>query len=177
VDHRQSHLLVTFVPDPRPAHLVEWGEKPRGDILSDRQLIVVGVDGSEHSITALQRAVEEAVRRDAELHVVYVSDLAVELFRVSGAVPIDATEIVRMQKEGVWEVVGPEIERLGYPGERVSLEGYPADTMVDYCNKKEADLLVLGTRGRGRLASTFLGSTSMRAMEQANCDVLIAKRR
>jgi nucleotide-binding universal stress UspA family protein len=145
--------------------------------LSDRQLVVVGVDGTAPSVTALERAVEEAVRRDAELHVVYVSDLAVELFRVSGAVPVDATEIVRMQKEGVWEVIGPEIDRLGYQAEQVSLEGYPADSIVDYCNKKGANLLVLGTRGRGRLASTFLGSTSMRALEHATCDVLIAKGR
>jgi nucleotide-binding universal stress UspA family protein len=58
---------------------------------------------------------------------------------------------------------------------RVDLDGYPADELVGYCAEVGADLLVMGTRGRGRLTSTFLGSTSLRALERAKCVVLIAK--
>ena len=142
-----------------------------------RPIVVVGVEGSDHSMTAVARAIEEARDRGAELHVVHVCDLAVGLFYVADSIPVDTAALVKAQREGVWEVVDPALEGLDIPVVKTDVDGYPADKLVEYCDQKGADLLVLGTRGRGRLASTFLGSTSMRSLEHANCDVLIAKPR
>jgi len=58
---------------------------------------------------------------------------------------------------------------------RVELEGYPADTLVEYASSVGAGIIVVGSRGRGELASLVLGSTSHRVVNQATCDVLIAK--
>lgn len=141
----------------------------------NRPLIVVGVDGSEHSGNALRRAMAEAEVKDAELHVVYVTDLTMAYHFVADSVVVDVGELARIQRDAVWQETDTILE--GADVQRVNLEGYPADTLVDYCAEHDADLLVVGTRGRGRLASTFLGSTSMRAVEHAKCDVLIAKPR
>lgn len=140
-----------------------------------RPLIVVGVDGSGSGQVALERAIAEARMWDADLHVVYVADVPPVALYLTDSVPIDMFELARIQREGVWEVVEPVIEAADLPIERVDLDGYPADSLVEHCEEAGADLLVLGTRGRGRLAATFLGSTSMRAVEHAPCDVLIAK--
>lgn len=140
-----------------------------------RPLIVVGVDGSDPGRVALERAIAEAGVWDADLHVVYVSDVPPVALYLTDSVPIDLFELARIQREGVWEVVAPVIEAAKRPVERVDLEGYPADRLVEHCDATDADLLVMGTRGRGRIAATFLGSTSMRALEHAPCDVLIAK--
>lgn len=142
-----------------------------------RPIVVVGVDGSDHSMTAVARAIEEARNRGAELHVVHVSDLVVGLFYVADSIPVDTAALVKAQREGVWDTVNPALEGLDIPVVKADVDGYPSDKLVEYCDEKGASLLVLGTRGRGRLASTFLGSTSMRSLEHASCDVLIAKPR
>ena len=140
-----------------------------------KRLIVVGVDGSGSGQVALERAIVEAEVWDSDLHVVYVADVPPVALYLTDSVPIDMFELASIQREGVWEMVEPVIGAADRPIERVDLDGYPSDRLVEYCEEAGADLLVLGTRGRGRLAATFLGSTSMRAVEHAPCDVLIAK--
>jgi nucleotide-binding universal stress UspA family protein len=135
--------------------------------------LVVGIDGSDHSIKALQTAIDEAKRRDAELHVVHVSDFTPAILHLAGDVTVDTAEVAAARREEVWNRVKSLFSTEGF--KRVDLVGYPADSLVDYCQEVGADLLVMGTRGRGRLVATFLGSTSLRALERAHCDVLIAK--
>lgn len=142
-----------------------------------RPLIVVGTDGSDHAANAIRRAAAEAKVWDADLHLVYVTDFTMSYHFVADTVVVDVTELAKIQREAVWGDTEKILEEIDYPVTRVDLEGYPADTLVDYCTERGAEMLVLGTRGRGRLASTFLGSTSMRALEQSRCDVLIAKPR
>ena len=137
-------------------------------------MIVVGYDGSEQSDLALRRAIEEAGLREAELHVVHVVDVTPAVLHLSGGVTVNTADLADARRQDVWEKAAPLLDSGG-PITRVDLDGYPADALVDYCTEVSADLLVMGTRGRGRLASTFLGSTSLRALEQAQCDVMIAK--
>lgn len=138
------------------------------------KVVVVGVDGSDHSLKALRTAIDEAAMRDAELHVVHVVDFTPAILHLAGDVTIDTADVAAAHRQQVWETVA-ELLSTAENVKRVDLEGYPADSLVDYCTEVGADLLVLGTRGRGRLATTFLGSTSLRALERAHCNVLIAK--
>ena len=136
-------------------------------------MIVVGYDGSEQSDLALRRGIEEAGLREAELHVVHVVDVTPAVLHLSGGMTVSTTDLADARRQDVWEKAAPLLDSGGTIT-RVDLDGYPADALVDYC-VVSADLLVMGTRGRGRLASTFLGSTSLRALEHAQCDVMIAK--
>lgn len=135
-------------------------------------VVVVGVDDSEHAITVLRRAVEEARRRGAALHVVHVFHAPVIPYL--GA-PVDIPAIAEAERTEVWRKVEPHIANVGVEVERVDLEGYPPDTLVDYVKNVGAGLLVVGTRGRGELTSLILGSTSHRAIHLAPCDVLVVK--
>jgi nucleotide-binding universal stress UspA family protein len=137
-------------------------------------LVVVGYDGSEHSDLALRRAIQEAGLRDAELHVVHVEDVTPAVLHLPDGVTVSTLDLAATRREEVW-AQGVRLLDFDGPISRVDLDGYPADELVDYCAEVSADLLVMGTRGRGRLATTFLGSTSLRALERAHCDVLIAK--
>ena len=168
-------LFKVWSPGWTPRQALENREK--GSNVTEKTLIVVGVDGSEHSATALRRAVEEARVWNADLQVVHVTDFTLAFHFVADTVVVDVAELARIQRDAVWAATDEILDELDYKVTKVDLEGYPADTLVDYCSEQEADLLVLGTRGRGRLASTLLGSTSMRALEQSSCDVLIAKPR
>jgi len=133
-------------------------------------IVVVGVDGSEHAVAVARRAVAEARLWDAELHVVHVFHAPVLPYM---GTPIDLAALADAEREAVWERVEPELRQVRF--QRVDLEGYPPDTLVDYVRNVDADLLVVGSRGRGELAALILGSTSHRAIHLAPCDVLVVK--
>jgi nucleotide-binding universal stress UspA family protein len=135
-------------------------------------VIVVGVDDSELAKTVLERAIDETERRQGELRVVHVVHLPTYI-----EFPVDVMALVAAEREAVWGPLRETIERAGVALQKVDLEGYPPDALVEYAEAVEASLLVLGTRGRGDLASLILGSTSHRALQGAGCDVLVIKPR
>jgi nucleotide-binding universal stress UspA family protein len=75
----------------------------------------------------------------------------------------------------VWGAIEEKLARAPIDIIRTDLDGYPPDTLVAYAEDVGATLLVVGTRGRGELASLILGSTSSRAIHLAKCDVLVVK--
>jgi nucleotide-binding universal stress UspA family protein len=135
-------------------------------------VVVVGIDESEHAVHVVERAMEEARLREAELHVVHV--FHPPILPYMGA-PIDMAALAAAQRQAVWERIEPHLARAAIPVERIDLEGYPPDTLVDYAHNAQADMLVVGSRGRGEFAALVLGSTSHRAIHLAHCDVLVVK--
>jgi nucleotide-binding universal stress UspA family protein len=55
------------------------------------------------------------------------------------------------------------------------IEGRPASAIIDMARAFEPDLLVVGSHGRGRIASAVLGSVSAEVVEHASCPVLVAR--
>jgi nucleotide-binding universal stress UspA family protein len=139
----------------------------KGDIM----IVVVGVDSSPTAARVLEQAILEAKLRSAELHVVHVFNPPVVYLEV----PVDVVLIAEAERRAVWEPLQPIMDQAGVPVESVDLDGYPPDTLVAYADDVSASLLVVGTRGRGELASLILGSTSHRALHLAKCDVLVVK--
>jgi nucleotide-binding universal stress UspA family protein len=137
-------------------------------------LVVVGYDGSEQSDLALRRGIEEARLREGEVRVVHIEDVTPAVLHLPKGVTVNTLDLAETRREKVWAKAAPLLDSE-VPISQIDLNGYPADELVDYCAEVGADLLVMGTRGRGRLSSTFLGSTSLRALERAHCVVLIAK--
>ena len=72
-------------------------------------VVVVGVDTSDHSIAVVRKAVEEARRRDAALHVVHVFHPPVIPYL--GA-PVDLRVMAEAEREAVWNQVAPHLANL-----------------------------------------------------------------
>ena len=138
-------------------------------------IIVVGVDESDPSTHGLRRAIELAEAMDAELHVVHALHVPGTLLAVLNQVPADIAQLEQAQRKTVWEVAEPVLEEAPVAVKRIDLNGYPADALVEYAEGVGADMIVIGSRGRGELAALFLGSTSHRILHLAHCDVLVAK--
>lgn len=134
--------------------------------------VVAGVDGSAITERVVSRAIEEAGLRDTDLHIVHVFHPPMFLAADAG---FDWTSAAKAEREAIWDMVHRYTAGMPIETIEVDLDGYPPDTMVDYCEKVSADMLVLGTRGRGDFASFVLGSTSHRAVQLAHCDVLIVR--
>lgn len=138
-------------------------------------IVVVGVDDSPRSAVAARKAGRMAVWLDADLHAVHVAHVPAAMLAVLAGVEDGTTEFTEAERRAVWDVVDPVLERSGARVSRVDLEGHPADALVGYAEEVGAALVVVGNRGRGEFASLVLGSTSHRVVNQATCDVLIAK--
>src|SRR5918997_1000540 len=123
-----------------------------------RRAVVVGVDGSEGSRRALRWAAAEAAVRNDPLVLVHVWDRPQAYAPLGlGAYPIDPEPVHDASKELLERLVA-EARELA-PGVDVRgelVEGPPASALVEAA--RTADLLVVGSRGHGGVASLLVGS-------------------
>ncbi|WP_107058132.1 universal stress protein [Streptomyces globisporus] len=135
--------------------------------------VVVGVDGSPSSYAALRWAVRQAWRTGATLDVVGVYD-------VPGATgwsepPVDAAFEGEQAAKALSEELDSVLSRLGEvpPLEQHVVRGNPAEVLIEASAR--AELLVVGSRGRGGFASLLLGSVSQQCAVHASCPVVIVR--
>jgi len=138
-------------------------------------IVVAGVDDSPHAVTVVEHALRAAEHMDAELHLVHVFHMPPTVTAGYGIFPIDIDKLAAAERTRVWQPLQGHIDRAHVTIAQVELDGYPPDSLVGYVKNIAASLLVVGTRGRGELASMILGSTSHRAIHLAPCDVLVVK--
>jgi len=136
--------------------------------------IVVGVDGSEGSKTALRWACEEAARWPAA-KVVAVATwqypiAAASPWVVGYDLPIDLTEPTEIKlKETITEVVGEKYTKVDITARVVC--GPAASVLIE--EGSNANMLVVGTRGLGGFKGLLLGSVSHQVATHAPCPVVI----
>jgi len=134
-----------------------------------KQRIVVGIDGSEGAHEAFEWAVDEARRRDAVLEVVHVwTPPYIEGYPFVGSV-VTAEEIEAASRDTLAKTVAPYEATVEIQCHVVS--GSPASALV--AQARDADLLVVGSRGRGGFAGLLLGSVSQQVSHHAPCPVVI----
>jgi nucleotide-binding universal stress UspA family protein len=133
--------------------------------------IVVGVDGSEHSNAALRWALAEAEARSDGM-VTAVLSWQVPFLSFPGA--FDREELEKAYKQFLIDTVSAIAPKPTVPLETLVAEGDPTETMVEA--SKDANLLVLGIRGRSPFAGLLLGSVSQGAAATAHCPVVLVKR-
>lgn len=138
-------------------------------------IIVVGIDESEPSARGLRKALELATALKSDLHVIHAVHIPGTLLAVLNQVPADIVKLEQAQRDSVWAAAEPLLDGAAIEIKRVDLTGYPADALVEYAEAVGADLIVIGSRGRGEFAALFLGSTSHRILHLAHCDVLVVK--
>lgn len=134
-------------------------------------VVVVGVDGSEQARVAVLEAAEQALRMGAPLRIV----CAVPQYSGSLAwvpAPLDREALfkdIRVQLDA-----GVAWVRSHFPGLTVEtrlVDGSPVDVLVEA--SRSAELVVLGTRGRGGFTGMLLGSTSDGVLHHAKGPVLV----
>ena len=140
--------------------------------------IVVGVDGSDASKGALRWAVDEGRAHGAEVVALCAYEAPVVAPDLSPAHPVDLMAAVtefhdaalQIATLAINEVVGGDSSSTVLPA---AVEDPPAKALIDAA--AEADLLVVGSRGLGGVASVLLGSVSQECAAHAPCPVLIHK--
>lgn len=138
--------------------------------------VIVGVDGSAPAHGALHRAVFYSKIWDAELVAVTgvpVSSGAGILSWLPAAV--DHEQVLRDIASGLDMIIDAvEEENPGLKIRRIALDGTGAELLTEF--SQAADLLVVGSRGRGGFAGLLLGSTSQAVLHHSKCPVLVVNK-
>jgi nucleotide-binding universal stress UspA family protein len=138
--------------------------------------IIVGIDGSVHSRRALEWAIGEAAIRDVPLTVLTVQPDALGYWGY-GAFPYPY-----VQDQGLAERAAKEAQKetdsvlasLSVAPPSVSVQavtGVPADEILKAA--KDADMIVVGSRGAGGFRKLLMGSVSLQVTHHAHCPVMV----
>lgn len=154
----KAHVPVVVVPAAAPTGPVEK--------------MVVGVDGSPGSIAALDWAMAEAQRRGATLHVVHAWRYPYLGVRAGAAelVPLIHDDADHVLSEAVDYARSGGVAVVGHLVEQVESAG-----VLDIGREIGADLIVVGSRGRGGFSSLILGSVSTVVATHAPCAVAVVR--
>ena len=134
--------------------------------------ILVAVDESEPAKSAIDLAAELAARTQASVRLIHVIDSAQNWtpeFVLSGHVSFE-----QLRSEGQWLLRRAQ-KRLGgsIRSKYELLIGSPIETIVADAKQWNADVIVIGTHGRGRLGTLLIGSTAQGVVQTADCPVLV----
>lgn len=135
--------------------------------------IILPVDGSGHSDKAAEHAVEYALAAGAE----------VVLLHCRRAVPPELGEpnvqwVLDQYAASAQEVVRPYEALLGEKGVAVRTEivgGRPGQVIADVARAENADLIIMGSKGKSDLEGLILGSVTHAVLHTAPCPVLVVK--
>jgi nucleotide-binding universal stress UspA family protein len=135
--------------------------------------IALATDGSEHSKRAAENAIHIAkCSSGSKIEVIYVVDhdkVKSDVLSNWNSADIGDTRKSRMR----------EVEKMakesGVSYEIKILHGEPGPVIVDYINKNNFEIVIIGSRGLNTLQEFVLGSVSHKVAKRANCPVLIVK--
>ncbi|MET7680420.1 universal stress protein [Streptomyces sp. NPDC005423] len=134
--------------------------------------VVVGADGSEPSLRAVDWAADEAVLRGLPLRVVYAS--LWERYEGTSPVKADEPDEQVMAEDIVYSAA--RRARRRHPDLHVSVDVLPEEPEYALVNEgRHAAALVLATRGRGGLTEMVLGSVSLAVAAHADCPVIVLR--
>ncbi|MER7172131.1 universal stress protein [Streptomyces mesophilus] len=135
--------------------------------------LVVGVDGSDSSLRALDWAVDEALRRGCELRIVHGSSW--EWYE--GHEPSFAINRTSVRTYAD-HIAAQAVERAQNRTSAVKVVGQvlPADPAAALIHEsREASAVIVGNRGRSELTGLLLGSVSLVVAAQAECPVIVVR--
>ena len=194
-----GHAVATLIDYSREADLVvvgsrglgKWGRRILGSVSSSLAVhahgpvavihdtgepppatapVVVGIDGSPASELATEIAFDEASRRGVELVVVHTwNDLDYEFPDVKWTDLKPREERVLAEQLAGWGERYPDVAVR-----RVVLRDKPARQVLEQA--KDAQLVVVGSRGRGGFTGMLLGSVGAEVLHSAQVPVIVARR-
>ena len=142
------------------------------------QNILLASDGSEGAGQAASAALEIAQKFKASLSVLNAQDASLFDFGLSPYLPVDSetpTACAEKLLAKITKEVTEQAIEAGVPRSFHQETGNPAEIIVGFANRTEADLIVIGSRGLGTFKSLMLGSVSNRVARHSHRSVLVTR--
>lgn len=137
--------------------------------------ILVPTDGSTGVERAVNHAVDLAAAHSATLHALYVVNTA-----SYSSMPMETSwehvrDMLGEEGEAAIERVRELAEAAAVPVEAVVVDGSPSKEIVQYAEREDCDLVVMGTHGRGGIDRLLLGSVAERVVRSSDVPVLTVR--
>ena len=145
-------------------------QRPKG-------VVLVATDLSDPSRPAIEAGAQEAARRQSPLVVLHVTETlswgTQPAMALLGINPItEPLDITAERAQLARQIIEGALERFGAKGEIRIVDGDPGTEILRSIEELSAELLVVGTRGRGSVARVMLGSVAANLVQSAPCSVL-----
>ncbi|MDQ3911573.1 MAG: universal stress protein [Actinomycetota bacterium] len=167
----------------RHAHcpvLVVRGERREEAASTFPTRILLATDGSEEASLAARTAADIAAKTESELHVVHATGVPVyidpgsEVPRVAHRAP---EETVMREAQGVLDAQSEQIEAGGGKVARAHIRvGRPVEEIVILADEIDAGLVMMGSRGLGRIQRRLVGSVSEGVVRHVHCPVMVVRK-
>ena len=137
--------------------------------------ILACIDGSEQSSKVVDAAVTHARRWDADLHVIHVFQPPGTLYALDMGAALELDVLEEAEREGVWQRVAGTLDESGLDWARIDRRGYPVSEITAVAEEIDADMIVIGSRGRRGITKLVLGSQAAEVLAGTQLPVMIVK--
>ncbi len=138
--------------------------------------ILVPIDGSENSIRALNHGSFLSSNLKAKLTILYILEVPPFVYIQSQKLVNSIMNSLEKESNEILETAKNHTKKYNVEPETVFLEGGNIGSIIiDYSEKNNFDLIVIGSRGKGKFKHALLGSVSHRVLHHSKNPVLIVK--
>jgi nucleotide-binding universal stress UspA family protein len=143
--------------------------------------ILVPLDGSKHSLKALEMAIQLAKKFDGKITLIYVySTVVVSVMVPEGSLLIlpeilRMTEIVRKAGSNILADGERRVKAEKIPVETILRESHTVQGIVKTVKEGNFDLVVIGARASAKIRDLLLGSVTDGVIHHVSCPVLVVK--
>lgn len=154
---------------------MEWCRQIAAGKDTEMSGIIVGIDGSDNAQPALEWALREAALRAIPLTVIAVNDVMASYWTGSPVISTGDDERLAKVRQGAESAVAAAMEQLkgaGQPSVTVEASnGFAGQTLIEA--SKDAELLVVGSRGGGGFPHLRIGAVASKVLHHAHCPVVL----
>jgi nucleotide-binding universal stress UspA family protein len=148
-------------------------EEIQGAKEAEMKKILIGTDGSETAHAAIEAGLELATENHAAVVLVHVTSLLEFAPETNGS---EAPErLPRVETDAILCEAVERARALGIEPTTELLIGYAPKQILCLARDIDADLIVIGSRGLGRIKSAVLGSTSREVLAKADRPVMVVR--
>ena len=140
--------------------------------------IVVAVDGSDDANLAIDAAVQLGATSDAEVHLVHATEQHPLIVGSASAMSVVPEEVLLKNGAEILDAAKKRAEAASAQKLQIhNLTGTntAAQIILECADELGADLVVVGSRGHGRLAGLMMGSVSQKICQLAKCHCLVVR--
>ena len=136
--------------------------------------ILLAVDGSEHALHAAHVASSLANAMNSQILRIVIAYEPIPV-HLGGPYMQEAINARLNETEQIMQRVVQTVGSASAEIHTELIEGDPAEVIIEVAKTRNNDVIVMGSRGLGRLAGLVLGSTSQKVVSHAPCPVLIVR--
>lgn len=136
--------------------------------------VIIAIDGSPNSKKTLLEGASLAKKNRAGLILVTVAQTSFEGDLNENEIKVLKDAII-LKSRVLLEEAASALRRLRIKADAVLREGDPADEILLLAKEIKPDIIVIGSKGKGKISRFFLGSVSRKIAELAKCSVFVVK--